>query len=82
MTVTWTQVKPLFESMFFDLSIDQMSDRTDLGAGTIYRLLSGETKNPHPRTLRDIVRAIHEWRPDAFSQMERAIAGGDEQSPR
>jgi hypothetical protein len=63
--MTWTTLRPLFESMFFDLGPKEIHRQTGLGCGTLYDLLHGKSE-PVPRTLRDLQRAIGEWQPGVY----------------
>ena len=63
---SWTTLKPLFESMFFDLGPNEIERMTGLGMGTIYDLLHGRTDRPRVRTRRDIHFALLEWNPAIY----------------
>lgn len=69
---SWATLKPLFESMFFDLGPNEIERMTGLGMGTLYDLLHGRTEHPRLRTRRDINRALLEWRPAIYGTERRS----------
>lgn len=62
----WPQLRPLFESMFFDLDYREVAARTGISHSQVFALMNGQA-TPHPRTRRDIARALEEW----YSETER-----------
>ncbi len=74
--VTWGALKPLFESMLFNLGYQEVARRTKLNAATVYRLANGD-QQPQPRTLRDVEAAVRVWLEDGFSRLQQSMAEGD-----
>jgi len=71
----WPALRPLFQSMLFELGYREVMRRTELSADTVYTLANDAHRtHPHRRTLRDVELAVREWRPEAFSDSERGRA--------